>query len=156
MGANAKMKPFLVLLVCGGLAVAATSPEELSDAAQKLAIEKHYAEAERLWLEALQLSPRFFPALFNLGYMYFSIGQPERAEPVLRRAVEISPRDYGARYVLGAALARLKKTDDALLQWRAALEIQPENVRLMQVMAVEYSQGRYFQEAAAKIGRAHV
>jgi tetratricopeptide (TPR) repeat protein len=79
------MKRCLALLVFGGLAVAATGPEELSDAAQKLAIEKRYAEAEKLWLEALQLSPKFFPALFNLGYMYFSQGQAERAEPVLRR-----------------------------------------------------------------------
>src|SRR6185437_11498486 len=45
----------------------AQDPAALSEQAQKLAGEQHTVEAEKLWKQAIELSPNFFPALFNLG-----------------------------------------------------------------------------------------
>lgn len=129
-------------------------PQQLSDKALEFASQRRFAEAERLWLEALETSPDFFPALFNLGYMYYSNGDPAKAEPVLRRAVRISPKDFNARYLLGGALSQINKPDEALRQWRAALGIQPRHPKLLQLMAVEYGKGRYFREAANVAERA--
>jgi tetratricopeptide (TPR) repeat protein len=70
------------------------------------------------------------------------------AEPLLRRAAEVAGGNFNAYYLLGVACRSLGRSEDALRAWRSALRIQPNNLRLMQVMAVEYSKGRYFGEAA--------
>ncbi len=129
-------------------------PAALSAAAQHLAVAQQIAPAEKLWLRALELDPGFFPALFNLGYLHFSQQEFAKARPFLERAAQASPQDFNSHYLLGATCQRLGRREDALRAWRQALAIQPDNQRLMQVMAVEYGAGRYFQEAAELAHRA--
>jgi tetratricopeptide (TPR) repeat protein len=69
-------------------------------------------------------------------------------EPLLARATAAMPQDFNSWYLLGLVRQRLERREDALRAWRSALQIQPNNLKLMQVMAVEFSQGRYFLEAA--------
>lgn len=126
----------------------------LNARALALAQEKRLAEAEKLWLEAAEKAPEFFEALFNLGYLHYSQRGYEQAEPWLRRAVRAKPDDFNGRYLLGATLVELGRSEDGLREWRAALALRPDNVKLMAVMAVEYSKGRYFREAAAVAQRA--
>ncbi len=127
----------------------AEGPEWLSQQALELAQQNRLKEAEGLWKQALELDPEFFPALFNLGRLCHSQARFAEARSYLRRAAQARPRDFSSRYLLGAALARLGQSEEALRQWRAALALEPANVKLMQIMAVEYGKGRYFQEAAA-------
>ena len=61
-------------------------PAVLSDAGQQLAARKQLADAQRFWEKALELSPNFFAALFNLGYMHFSGDRFEKAAGFLERA----------------------------------------------------------------------
>lgn len=129
-------------------------PEALSTAAQQLAVSKQLQPAEKLWKRALELSPDFFPALFNLGYMHFSTKQFEEALLFLDRAAQNAPDDFNSHYLRGSALQQLGRREEALRAWRQALAIQPKNLRLLQVMAVEYGAGRYFQEAADLARRA--
>jgi tetratricopeptide (TPR) repeat protein len=143
----------VIVLVAAALSLFA-DPQQLSDKALEFASRRQFAQAEQLWLQALEASPNFFPAAFNLGYMYYSTGQPAKAEPHLARAVQIAPKDFNARYLLGGALSQSNKTDEALRQWRAALAGQPKHAKLLQLMAVEYGKGRYFREAAAVAERA--
>jgi len=143
------MTLFAILLL-----LQAPDPEALSSQAAQLARQKRFAEAEQLWTQALQLSPNLFPAAFNLGFLHFSQAQYAKAEPFLQRAARLQPKDFNARYILGATLQKLDRGDDALRQWRAALTLRPDHVKLMQIMAVEYGKGRYFQEAAAVAERA--
>lgn len=126
----------------------AADPATMNEAANKLAIERRYDEAEKLWKQAIAASPDFFPALFNLGFMYVSRSQWDQAETFLSRAARVQPGDFNVHYVLGTALVNLGNREAGLVEWRAALEIEPRNFKLMQIMAVEYSQGRYFKEAA--------
>ncbi|MEX2264920.1 MAG: tetratricopeptide repeat protein [Bryobacteraceae bacterium] len=126
----------------------AGDPAALSGAAAQLAGEKRFAEAEELWRRALNLAPGFVPALFNLGYMHFSQQEFAKAEPLLARAAQANPEDFNTRFVLGATLLKLNRRIDALRQWRAALARNPGNVKLMQILCIEYSKGRYFREAA--------
>jgi len=49
----------------------AQNPEALSESAQQAAQAQRYEEAERLWRKAIDSSPRYFPALFNLGFFFF-------------------------------------------------------------------------------------
>jgi tetratricopeptide (TPR) repeat protein len=126
----------------------------LSAHAQNLAVEKRFDEAEALWRQAIARSPDYFPALFNLGYMFYSAGRFDPAATWLAKAARVSPQDFNSRYLLGAALAKLEKREEALREWRAALALQPGNLRLMQVMVAEYEKGRYFRDAAALSRRA--
>jgi tetratricopeptide (TPR) repeat protein len=146
------MRPFLVLML--SCAAMAQDPAALSDEAQQFAGKQQFDQAERLWKQAIGIAPDFFPALFNLGYFYFKQQKFTEAEPFLRRASEVSREDFNAWYLRGATLSKLARPEDALRSWREALRIQPKNLRLMQVMSVEYYRGRYFGEAAELAGRA--
>jgi len=132
----------------------AQDPAALCEAAHQAVQAQRPEEAERLWRQAISVSPRYFPALFNLGLFYESRQQFSDAIPFLVRAAEISPRDFNSHYLLGACYQALGHGDDALRAWRTALGLNPKNVRLLQVMAVEYTKGRYFQDAAETARRA--
>ena len=132
----------------------AEDPAALSERAAALASEQRFTEAADLWRKALDASPGFFPALFNLGYMYFTQGEPETALPFLERAAQAEPGDFNTRYLLGAILVQLGRPEDGLRQWRRAIEINPRHVKLMGIMIVEYNKGRYYKEAAALAERA--
>ncbi len=131
------------------LLFAGADPTALSQQALAAAQQKDFATAEKLWTQALQQQPDLFEANFNLGYMLQSRGDNARAAPLLQRAAAAQPDNFNARYVLGAVLSRLGRTDEAVKHWRAALALRPAEVRLMQILAVEYSKGRYFRDAAA-------
>src|SRR5437667_824899 len=89
-----------------------------------------------------------FAALFNTGLEHYSARRFEDAVAPLMQAAQLRPKDFNAHYLLGGSLAQLGRTRDALREWRAAQAIQPGHLKLLQLMTVEYSKGRYFQEAA--------
>jgi tetratricopeptide (TPR) repeat protein len=140
-----------VLLAAALLAV---TPATLSEQAQTAAQAGRADEAERLWKQAIALDANFFPAVFNLGFLYFNRNQWQPAAGMLEKAAVLSPKDFNTRYLLGGVYSRLERTDDALRQMRAALQLKPDHLKLLQLAAVEYSKGRYFQEAVAACRRA--
>jgi tetratricopeptide (TPR) repeat protein len=144
----------LLFLALALFAAPQSDPAALSEHATQLAREKRYDEAAALWRQALKIQPDYFPALFNLAYMHMTRSQYQEAEPLLERAARLKPDDFNIRYLLGNALVNLDRSEDGLRQWRAALRIQPRQVKLMQIMAIEYTKGRYFAEAAALARRA--
>lgn len=141
---------FLVLVA----AALAQTPAGLSDRAKQLASEHRFDQAEKLWRQAISLDPDYFPALFNLGYMYFSSNHPAESRLWLEGAVRVQPMDFNSRYLLGLVLQSAGDRDAALRQWRRALAIQPDHSKLMQVMIVEYEKGLYYSEAQALALRA--
>lgn len=126
----------------------------LSDAAQQAAQSNRPAEAEQLWRQAIEISPRFFPALFNLGYFHYSRRDYLKAIPYLERAGRVLATDFNTHYLLGACYQAVERREEALLAWRTAIGINPRSSRLLQIMVVEYGKGRYFQEAAELATRA--
>ena len=145
-------------LLALGLAMAAMAaaadPTTLSDQAMTLAQQKRLPEAEKLWKQALELDGDFFPALFNLGLMNVQQGKFASGEAYLEKAAAADHTDFNSRYLLGLARSKQDKREPALRAWREALELRPNQVKLMQVMSVEYGIGRYHQEAAALAERA--
>ncbi len=143
------MRIIFALALIGLLgAEASPDPAALCEQAQRSVEQNQTADAERLWMEAIRLSPNYFPALFNLGYFYLKGDRMRDAEPLLQRATAVTGGDFNAYYLLGVARKNLGRSEDALRAWQAALRLQPGNLRLMQVMSVEYSKGRYFGKAA--------
>lgn len=143
-----------VVLVTALALVQTPDVEKLNAQAQQFAQARQFDEAERLWQQALKISPSFFPAAFNLGYMNFSQKRFAEAESFLLQAAKIHPKDFNAHYLLGIVRTELGQRDAALREWRSALTLQPDNAKLMQIMAVEYGLGGYFSEAAAVAKRA--
>ncbi len=145
------MRTLLKLLLVLGAAGAcfAQTAESLSDQGNEFAAAKQLEKASEKWKAALKLNPDYFPALYNLGFYYYSQQQFAQAEPLLQRATHSEPDNFKAQYLLGAVYSKLNNVDAALLCWREALRLQPENLKLMQIMTVEYSKGRYFGEASA-------
>lgn len=133
---------------------ATANAEAISSRAVEMAQQRRFDEAERLWKEALQISPKLFSAAFNLGYMYYSRGDHSSAEPYLKRAADTDPKDFNSRYLLGAVYSQMGRVEDALKSWRAALALRPAEVKLMKILAVEYGKARYYGEAAATANRA--
>ncbi len=123
-------------------------PEALDQAALGKAQAGQLPEAEALWKQAIQASPKFFPAHFNLGYMFVSQSRFADAEPHLAQAAQIQPSDFNTRYLLGMARVNLGRREDGLREWRSALKLQPNHRKLLAVMAIEYGKGGYFREAA--------
>lgn len=144
------MTPLALLLAL--VAAPPADADRLSEQAAVLATERRYEEAAALWQRALAADPRHFPSLFNLGFLYFNRGRPADAAPLLERAAALQPADFNTHYVLGSALLGQGRREDALRAWQAALAARPGHFKLMQIMAVEYSNGQYFQ-AACEIAR---
>jgi predicted Zn-dependent protease len=134
--------------------VSQSGPDALSEAATKLATEKRYDEAVALWNQALAASPGHFPSLFNLGYTYFTLGRFDEAAPLLARAARLRPADFNVHYVLGSALVSAGRRELGLAEWNRALALQPNHRKLMQLMAIEYTNGQYFRDACEIARRA--
>lgn len=104
--------------------------------------------AATLWTQAIAKDPKHFASLFNLGVLLHRQKRQQEAAPLLDRAVAIEP-GYQVQLMRGSNFQQLGRREDAIRAWKAALVYQPQNVKLMQVLSVEYSGGRYFHEAAS-------
>lgn len=90
---------------------------------------KNPEEQKKAWDQALldyqeSLKYRYnnSEVLSNMGKIYFTRGQPEKAEEVYRKAVEFDPRFVDGRRNLGAVLAMQRKFPQAIEQWKQALD----------------------------------
>lgn len=90
-----------------------TNPEE-----QRAAWDKALAD----YNESLKYRPNNSEVLSNMGKIYFTRGQPDKAEEVYRKAVGFDPRFVDGRRNLGAVLAMQKKFPEAIEQWKEALK----------------------------------
>ncbi len=138
----------LILAFATASLLAAETPGELSDRAQQLAQQNQIHEAEKLWKQALTQDADFFPALFNLGYMSYTLGRLDVAAEYLGRAAGADPRDFNTHYLTGLIRQKQERTEDAVHAWKRALAIRPDQVKLIQIVAVELGKGRYYNDAA--------
>ena len=106
------------------------------------------AAAAGLWQQALAQDPKHYPSLFNYGMFLHRGGQLQEAAGLLDRAAIVQP-GYQVHLIRGMNYQQLDRREDAIRAWKAALVFQPRNLKLMQVLSVEYSRGRYFQAASA-------
>ncbi|MFN0213676.1 MAG: glycosyltransferase family 39 protein [Saprospiraceae bacterium] len=89
------------------------NPEE-----QRIAWDKALADYQ----ESLKYRYNNSEVLSNMGKIYFTRNQPEKAEEVYRKSVEFDPRFVDGRRNLGAVLAMQKKFPAAIEQWKEALK----------------------------------
>jgi tetratricopeptide (TPR) repeat protein len=78
-------------------------------------------EAEQLLREAVQLAPRYGPALHSLGVLLLDRGSARDAADMLKRAVEVNPLNAATWFSLGNAYSKTGKMADALEAARRAV-----------------------------------
>src|SRR4051794_3094191 len=81
------------------------------------------ADAEKEYLAALRIDPRFAAAAVNLADLYRTQQRGGEAEAILRQSVSIAPQDASARHALGLVLVRLKRLDAAIDSLKRAAEL---------------------------------
>jgi len=92
--------------------------------------------AERAYLRALAIEPRFVPALINLSDLYRSMGSDGEAEKLLQLALEIEPDSANTNHAYGLFLIRSGKQDEALEYLEAAIGKENSTPRHIYVYAV--------------------
>lgn len=83
---------------------------------------KAWDQALSDYQESLKYRYNNSEVLSNMGKIYFTRNQPDKAEEVYRKAVEFDPRFVDGRRNLGAVLAMQGKFPQAIEQWKEALQ----------------------------------
>ncbi len=83
-------------------------------------------EAKRMLVQAVELRPEDGYIVDSLGWVYYRLGEYEKAATHLERAVELRPQDPVINDHLGDAYWRVGRHQEARFQWRRALSLEPE------------------------------
>jgi tetratricopeptide (TPR) repeat protein len=87
--------------------------------------EGRLAEAEKLYREILQHSPKRFDALYLLGIAALAASKPQRAIDLIDRSIRQNPAFPPAWCNKGLALAQLSRHAEALTSFEKALSLDP-------------------------------
>jgi len=87
--------------------------------------EDSLAEAEKAYLEATRLKPKFLLGLLNLGRLRLLQKNFEGAIAVLTQAVETKADSAAANYYLGESYLQVKKGSKAVVYLNEALKLDP-------------------------------
>jgi tetratricopeptide (TPR) repeat protein len=90
---------------------------------------RRIAEARAAFLQALEIAPKFAPALVNIGNLHLEAGEIEEAVRCYDSAI-LSDDDYAlAHHNLGVAYKRLGRMGDAVREFRRAHRLEGRVVR---------------------------
>ncbi len=83
--------------------------EAWTDLGTAQSLDKKQKEAETSFRRALEANPPFLVAQLNLGKLYLSKQEPDKAVEILAKAVETSPASADANFYLGEAYLQIKR-----------------------------------------------
>jgi len=107
------------------------------------------AEAERLFLRAIELEPDYADAHRELGCLLHKTGQDPQAEYHLRRAIELVPTDAWAHVYLGNLLWKRSDVNAAVPQFEKAAQVCPEHAFPLWSLANVYEDQGLWEKAAS-------
>lgn len=90
---------------------------------------KEYGLAEKHYLDALNLEPRFLLAMLGLGRTYIAMGRTSDATGVLEKAVEAYPQTPEVYFDLADAYKASKNYKKALTSYRKVIELAPKSLQ---------------------------
>jgi Flp pilus assembly protein TadD len=142
----------LSVLLPAGLPVGAQTQGTLPDSLLSLFQEGveaqkagHLEEAERAFRQVLAGGGKVAFVYNNLGIVYQSRREHEKAVTQFREAIHLQP-DYGApRILLGASLLALGRTGEAAQQLERAVKLQPREPLAREQLARAYERGENFR-----------
>jgi len=88
-------------------------------------MQQNLPEAEKAYLQAIHVRPKFFLALMNLGKLQIAQKKHEEALVPLTQALEIQPTSASLNFLLGETYLQLKKGSKAVVYLYEALKLDP-------------------------------
>jgi len=115
-------------------------------------------EALATYERILQADPHYVKSLEGASALLINAGQPDRAEPLLRRAVDIyiqAGKDpYRAQQLLATALTNIGRSKEAVKLIDTAIGRHPEDDSLWEARGVALSNMEDYREAVLSLTRA--
>ncbi|MFZ5569473.1 MAG: tetratricopeptide repeat protein [Thermodesulfobacteriota bacterium] len=90
-------------------------------------LKEEYVESEKYFQKALDLEPKYTPAMLGLGRIYIQTGKPEQAIAVLQKGIEIEPKYAELHFELAKALALTHQKKNALRSLEKVIELKPDS-----------------------------
>lgn len=156
----------IIALVVGGLATLAANRIARAGAIVAAAItllllarvtfaqQDVYHDEQTLWQRTLSQNPTAFHAASNLGGIYVTAGQLDRAQPLLEKALSLAPENFGVLNQLGQIHATLGRSREAIDCFRKASKLAPNWPEPVARMAMEERKLGEKREAERHIRRA--
>ncbi|MGH9967174.1 MAG: tetratricopeptide repeat protein [Pyrinomonadaceae bacterium] len=88
-------------------------------------VDQNPTEAEKAYVQAIDVRPKFFLALMNLGRLRLMQKNFDGAITSLTTAVEVKPTSAEANYYLGEAYLQIKRGSKAVGYLNAAIRLDP-------------------------------
>jgi tetratricopeptide (TPR) repeat protein len=128
-------------------------PETLPNAWNNLGLlatrEGKIGDAVAYFQKALEISPRHFVALENLGNAYRQQHRWDEARDTLEKALSVNAQDADATYSLAMVFAQIGDTDHAYEYLRKALELRPGYPEALNNLGVLYLRTQRPDDAVA-------
>jgi tetratricopeptide (TPR) repeat protein len=105
------------------------------------------SDAEKEYLQALELNPDLKEVRNNLGRIYLNEGQNEKAEQKFNEEIKINPANAVAYYNLGLLRLSEKKVADAESMMRRSLQLDPDYLDAQNDLCVILATGKKYDEA---------
>jgi tetratricopeptide (TPR) repeat protein len=125
---------------------AASTAEDLFQAALESEQIGANAEAEAAYRKVIAADPAHVPARINLGRLRHVSKVLDEAEKLYREALEIEPNHPTARFNLGVVLEDRGATEEAIAQYREAVRVDPR------VADVHFNLARLYQQTGDQQG----
>lgn len=93
---------------------------------------KEYDVAEKYYLDALNLQPKFLLAMLGLARTYLSMGKTSDAIGVLEKTAEVYPQTPEVYLDLANAYKAANNTQKALAAYRKVIKLSPKSVMAFQ------------------------
>lgn len=112
-----------------------------------------FDEAQRCCERAIEMSPDYWAAHNELGFLYFRQGRYEDSLAPWLRVVALAPGNYRGHQNLGSSYFSLSRYDEALKWSRRSVELHPNAAALSNIGTIHFYKGQ-FLEAAGMFKRA--
>jgi len=95
-----------------------------------------YEDAVPYLEQAVEMSPAYVDAWYNLALAYQRLDRLAEARDILKRLVNSFPAEHTYRYSLGVVLRDGEEYREALEQFKRALELDPTNTQAQYALAL--------------------
>lgn len=108
---------------------------------------KRYDEAEKCYVEALNINPQNEDIAFNLGFIYYSSNKLNEASNYFKTALRINPNNIETLKYLGQIYFDLQNYKDAAYVFRKAEVLNPTDSKIDYYIALCYANLGLFKES---------
>jgi lipoprotein NlpI len=99
-------------------------------------LQKKYPEAEKALQEGLKLDENSWQGHFNLGHVYWDMGNWAKAGPQVGRALQLKPDLAEGHLLAGNILLKARQPENALTEFNEYLRLAPQGEYAEQARAL--------------------